>query len=72
MAYARLKNLELSYNLPENLLSYVKMKGASVYVTGKNLFFLWNKNEVGYDPETMSVTAYPTTRVMAVGARVTF
>jgi TonB-linked SusC/RagA family outer membrane protein len=72
MAFARLKNLELSYTLPASFLNSIKVKGASVYVTGKNLFFLYNKNEVGYDPETMSAATYPTTRVMAVGARVSF
>ena len=72
MAFGRLKNLELSYSLPSKWLKSVKMSGASLYVTGKNLFFLYNKNEVGYDPETQSVTAYPTTRVMALGARIAF
>jgi hypothetical protein len=72
MAFARLKNLELSYTLPASFLNSIKVKGASVYVTGKNLFFLYNKNEVGYDPETMSAATYPTTRVVAVGARVSF
>lgn len=72
MAFARLKNLELSYTLPASLLSSINVRAASLYMTGKNLFFLWNKNEVGYDPETMSVTAYPTTRVLALGARISF
>lgn len=72
MAFSRLKNLELSYTLPSSLLNSIKVKSASVYVTGKNLFFLYNKNAVGTDPEVASVTTYPTTRVVAVGARISF
>lgn len=72
MAYARLKNVELSYTLPESALKTLKVKGASVYITGKNLFFLYNKNAVGTDPEISSVSTYPTTRVLALGARLSF
>lgn len=72
MAFARLKNLELSYTLPESVLNMVRLKGASIYATGKNLFYLYNKNEVGTDPEISSVSTYPTTRVIALGARITF
>jgi len=72
MAFARLKSVELSYTFSENLLKSVRLKGASVYLTGKNLFFLYNKNAVGTDPEVASVSTYPTTRVLALGARVSF
>ncbi len=72
MAFARLKNVELSYTFPKNMLSTIKLKGASLYVTGKNLFFLYNKNAVGTDPEVTSVSTYPTTRIIALGARISF
>lgn len=72
MAYARLKSVELSYTFGENLLKPVRLKGASVYLSGKNLFYLWNKNAVGTDPEVASVSTYPTTRVFALGARLSF
>lgn len=72
MAFARLKNLELSYTVPSRMMNVIRLKGASVYVSGKNLFFLYNKNAVGTDPEVASVTTYPTTRVLAIGARISF
>lgn len=72
MAFARLKNVELSFAIPEKALKAIRLKGASVYVTGKNLFFLYNKNDVGFDPEVSSVSTYPTTRVLALGARLSF
>lgn len=72
MAYARLKNLEVSYTFPESLLKTIKLKGLNIYASGKNLFYLFNKNAVGTDPEVSSVRTYPTTRVIALGARVSF
>lgn len=38
VAYIRLKNIQLGYNLPNSIVSAVKMKNARVYVSGENLW----------------------------------
>lgn len=85
-AYARLKNLNITWNLPKRWAEAMKMNNAKVYVTGQNLFTLtpmhkWAKNfdpEVidGADPE-VSVSAgngydYPMLKSYTVGLNLTF
>ena len=38
VAYVRLKNLQIGYNLPSRLLSAVKMQNARIYLSGENLW----------------------------------
>lgn len=38
VAYLRLKNLQVGYNLPKSFMSSVKIQNARVYVSGENLF----------------------------------
>ena len=49
-AYLRLKNVVLSYTLPKSIVSKARLSGASVYVSGENLFTFTNFWD-GYDPE---------------------
>ena len=49
-AYARLKNLQLSYTIPENIQKIIRMKDAQLFVSGQNLFLLYSGNKV-LDPE---------------------
>lgn len=54
--WVRLRTLSLSYNLPPNVLKRTKLvKGASVTLTGNNLF-LWT-DFTGFDPENSSTSA---------------
>ncbi|MFT4031574.1 MAG: TonB-dependent receptor [Siphonobacter sp.] len=48
-SYLRLKNVQLSYNLPKVLLSKLKVSRASVYVQGQNLLTVTKYS--GLDPE---------------------
>jgi len=70
-AYARMKNAQISYSIPENLNSKIGLKTAQIYASGQNLFFLWNKGRM-FDPEVGSDTSYPLMRVLSLGARVSF
>lgn len=47
-SYIKLSSMKLSYNLPKSLLSKVKIADASVFVQGKNLFYI-----TGYDGYTV-------------------
>jgi TonB-linked SusC/RagA family outer membrane protein len=38
VAYVRLKNIQLGYNLPEDLVSRISANAARIYVTGENLW----------------------------------
>lgn len=72
-SYARLKNLEISYNLDVNTIPFVE--SARVYATGYNLF-TFSKYKAN-DPETTGAGygqffRYPPTRVYNLGLRISF
>ncbi|WP_114748229.1 SusC/RagA family TonB-linked outer membrane protein [Pleomorphovibrio marinus] len=48
-SFLRLRNVQLSYNIPPELLSRAKIKGARVFLNGTNLLTFTNFD--GYDPE---------------------
>jgi TonB-linked SusC/RagA family outer membrane protein len=48
-SYLRLKNISLSYNLPESLINRVKMKKVRVYVSAENIWTITGYK--GFDPE---------------------
>src|SRR5690554_5586844 len=77
--YVRLKNVMLSYNLPQELLNRIGMGDVQVYLSGMNL---WESSKIRrpLDPESIpEVTAgtvgaieFPMQRLYTVGARLTF
>lgn len=80
-SYLRVKTLTLSYQLPKNLLSQIKLEGVRIYVTGENL--LTYTNYSGFDPEVnafgdsntafgIDYGTYPQTRNIIFGLNVTF
>jgi TonB-dependent starch-binding outer membrane protein SusC len=71
MAYFRLKNAVLSYDIPNKLFSRLGVSKASISVSGNNLFLIWAAQHY-YDPEIASPTSYPAMRTFAVGANITF
>jgi TonB-linked SusC/RagA family outer membrane protein len=55
-AYVRLKNLNISYALPQEWCNRVKMTGAKIYFTGQNLL-TWtpmHKYAANFDPEVIN------------------
>ncbi len=69
--YARLKNLQLVYNLPSKIQNAIHLKNAQVYVSGENLFLVYDANKI-MDPEINSIFSYPLMKVYAVGAKISF
>ncbi|MFA5329149.1 MAG: TonB-dependent receptor [Prolixibacteraceae bacterium] len=72
-SYLRLKNIYLSYALPERILHPLKMKEMSVYFSGDNLVTFSNFDDG--DPEVSqgtSVYQYPQVRSMNVGVKIKF
>lgn len=78
-SYVRLKNAEIGYNLPENLLKKFKLSSMRIYLNGSNLF-TWDSMLPGLDPEsTVNIVngdanngAYPITRTINIGFNVKF
>jgi TonB-linked SusC/RagA family outer membrane protein len=68
-AYARLKNISLSYTLNGKWLSKFKIAAAQVYVRGQNLFTV--SGYKGFDPETGS-SFMPPLRTITAGAKFSF
>ena len=73
-AFLRLKNLTVSYDLPQHLLKKTKIvKGVRVFATGRNL--LTFTSYTGLDPEVDSNAtrgAYPNPRQYTIGLEVKF
>lgn len=71
-SYIRLKNVELGYTLPTNLVKKIGAKRVRVYTNGLNLV-TWDRLPAkDFDPEISSWEAYPITRIFNLGLNVTF
>ena len=72
-AYIRLKNVTLSYDLPQKIIEKVRLTKAQIYFAGMNL---WEHTKMRkpLDPESVfTVTQeYYLQRIFTIGARVTF
>lgn len=68
-SYIRLKNVSLSWNLPEKFTRKAALKNASIYAQGQNLLTFTKYS--GFDPENRSTSFLPLLRVWTVGLRVT-
>jgi TonB-linked SusC/RagA family outer membrane protein len=72
-SYMRLKNVMLTYAIPESALKHIRMKQASVYVSGNNLLTFTKYTEG--DPEVRegsNVTQFPQVRIINIGVNVNF
>ena len=69
-SFIRLKNVSLSWSLPERWTTKVRLRQARIYVQGQNLFTL--TSYPGLDPETQSLTTLPALRIISTGAQITF
>ena len=63
--YLRLKNLSLSYQLPQHLLQRYKIRHVKIFLEGQNLLTIM-KNAAVYDPET-GVSGIPPMKILAAG-----
>lgn len=76
-AYTRLKNLQLGYTLPQQLLTHIKLQRIRVYVSGENLL-TFSKIDKNFDPEVSdygnwgSGKQYPLMKTITIGLNVQF
>ena len=78
-SYMRLKNMQIGYSLPKNLISKIGLSKCRIYVSGTDLFTLTNypgrDPEIG-NPNPMNIGVdsdiYPRTRVLSTGLEIVF
>jgi len=78
--FLRLRNLQIGWNVPANILEKFNMKEAKIYLTGTNLFTLTNYR--GFDPDIgtsgwildtgIDKGFYPNNRSIGAGLNVSF
>lgn len=64
-SYIRLKNVSLSWNIPQKWLKTARFQNCRLFAQGQNL--LTFTNYLGLDPENASVSALPPLRVVTIG-----
>ncbi|WP_345955764.1 SusC/RagA family TonB-linked outer membrane protein [Mucilaginibacter sp. PAMB04168] len=75
VAFARLKNIELGYTIPQAVLNKVGVQALRVYVNGYNLFTVDGLKSKGLtDPENVNEKGwrYPLTKSINFGVNLTF
>jgi TonB-linked SusC/RagA family outer membrane protein len=71
-SYLRIKNLQLGYTLPGNVLRLIKISTARVYLSGENIHTFSNYRK-GWDPEINTGTNfYPILSNYTLGLNITF
>lgn len=75
-SFLKLKNLQLTYTLPEQLLTRIGLQKVSVYANAQNVFTIADKDYEGYDPERNTFGSgnmvYPTPRIISFGVNLNF
>lgn len=75
-SWARLKSIQLGYSLPKSLVSKARIAALRVYLSGDNVFMLYNnlKKYGAGDPEFLlgNGGAYPNMRTFSFGVNLTF
>ena len=69
-SYAKLRNLQVGYSLPKQLISKYGISRLRVYCSIDNLFMISGFD--GVDPEAISGNYYPLTRNYSFGLNITF
>ncbi|MFT3705567.1 MAG: TonB-dependent receptor [Agriterribacter sp.] len=68
--YLRLRNLNISYDLPKQWISLFKMQTFRIFFNGSNLFVISGIKEM--DPEQNTLDSYPIMKTYAGGVTITF
>ena len=71
-SYVRLKNVQFSYDIPSRLAEPLRLRGASIFVQGENLY-TWTAFK-GVDPEVVSThqADYPQPMTVTGGINIEF
>jgi TonB-linked SusC/RagA family outer membrane protein len=76
LSYFKIKNIQLSYALPQSVLTKLKISGASVYANVQNLPAFVSGDYEGFDPERNTFDSggslYPTPFISSIGINLQF
>lgn len=67
-SYARLKNLSVSWQLPNNWQKTLRVRGCRIYTQGQNLLTI--SRYKGLDPESQNQLSLPPLRIWTVGLQI--
>jgi len=77
-SYLRIKNIQLSYNVPSPYLKKIKIQNLRIYGEGQNLFTFWDSNAAIADPESGTLYSnsnssrnFPTLKTFVIGLQLT-
>ncbi|MBR6827033.1 MAG: SusC/RagA family TonB-linked outer membrane protein, partial [Prevotella sp.] len=70
-SYAKLRQVQIGYNLPENLMKKLNMTSARIYVSGHNLLTLKSSSLTCSDPENPR-WMYPNSTSLSFGIQTSF
>jgi TonB-linked SusC/RagA family outer membrane protein len=78
-AYLKIRNAELSWNLPARWAQHINLSGIRVYASGQNLV-TWTKFKMYLDPENVNLSntsfskqsLYPSSRIYNLGVNIQF
>lgn len=70
-AYLRLRDLNVSYNLPQSFIDRIKLKGVNLFFNGTNLFVFSAMKEF-HDPEQKMYDSYPVMKTFTFGIDIKF
>lgn len=68
-SFIRLKNISISWQLPEKWRNKIRLQNCRVYIQGQNLLTITDYE--GMDPETRSVNSLPPLRILTTGLQIT-
>lgn len=68
-SFIRLKNLSLSFDIPDKWMNRMHMASGRIYLQGQNLFTI--THYLGADPETQSIYVLPPLRTITAGIQLT-
>ncbi|SHE57906.1 TonB-linked outer membrane protein, SusC/RagA family [Fodinibius roseus] len=73
-SYIRVKNLQIGYNLPENITDKIGIRNVRAFIGGTNFFTITEMEDWGKDAETPTGRAdrYPPAKTYTVGVNVKF
>lgn len=70
-SYIRLKNLNIGYSIPYNLIRPLGLNNAQVFMNATNLFYISKIGEF-HDPEQANADTYPLMRTFTFGVNISF
>jgi len=76
ISFIKLKNIQLGYNLPGNVITRLGLQNVYLYLNAQNVFTIVNKDYEGWDPERNTFTSdsnmYPIPRIASIGINLKF